>query len=149
MSGAFDFIKKVFSSWGRAPRRASQHLSGRTLFLYLPVEDKMVHVGTLSQEGREFVFVYDKGFRHRDDLPPISAFPDKGAEYRSETLWPFFDVRLPPVERADIASTIKEKHLDPEDTLALLAEFGRKTLTTPYEFTSTRLSDPGYKVLQS
>lgn len=149
MSSAFDFIKKVFASWGRAPRRASEHHSGRTLYLYLPVQSRMVPVGTLSQEGKEFVFVYDKEFRRRDDLPPISAFPDKGGEYRSETLWPFFDVRLPPVERADVASKIKEKHLDPEDTLALLAEFGRKTLTTPYEFTSTRFSDPGYRVLQT
>ena len=104
------------------------------LYLYLPVQNEMVHVGILSQEGKEFVFRYDERFQHREDVPPISAFPDKTKEYRSEMLWPFFEVRLPPLDRPDIASQVKDRNVDQDDVLTLLAEFGQKTVTTPYEF---------------
>ena len=88
----------------------------------------------LSQEGDEFVFAYSDDFKLRDDVPPVSAFPQKDKVYRSRTLWPFFDVRLPPIDRPDVEQAVRAKRIDTEDAIRLLAEFGRKTVATPYVF---------------
>lgn len=128
----------IFSSSERAPRGTAAGDPGRCLYLYLPFGEKLIPVGTLSQEGDRFVFEYDRRFRDRDDLPPISAFPDKSRVYRSPVLWPFFEVLLPPLERPDVAQIVKERKLDPTDVLALLETFGRRCLTTPYEFRAQR-----------
>jgi HipA-like protein len=145
---ALQAVKAFFTSWGRPPRAASPAHSGRTLYLYLPIESDMVPVGVLSQEGKEFVFKYTEQFVRRTDLPALSAFPDRTKPYRSTYLWPFFEVRLPPLDREDVAEIIKAQKVDPDDTLALLAVFGRKTLTTPYEFRleKVRPTDTTYKV---
>jgi HipA-like protein len=131
---ALQAVKDFFTSWGRPPRAASAVHSGRVLYLYLPVGADQVAVGVLSQEGKEFVFRYTEQFAGRVDLPALSPFPDRTRTYRSAYLWPFFEVRLPPLERQDVAEVIQTQKLDPDDTLGLLAVFGRKALTTPYEF---------------
>jgi HipA-like protein len=122
--------------------------SGKTLYLYLPIESELVPVGVLSQEDKEFVFRYAQEFFSRTDLPALSAFPDRAREYRSPVLWPFFEVRLPPLDRPDVAAVIKARRIDPDDALALLATIGLKTLTTPYEFRleKVRPTDTTYKV---
>jgi HipA-like protein len=92
-----------------------------------------VEIGVLAKEGPEFVFKYAESFLQRTDLPSLSAFPDRTREYRSRHLWPFFAVRLPPLDREDIAEIVRAQALDPADPMALLAVLGRKTVTSPYE----------------
>ncbi len=58
----------------------------RTLEVYRQIDTESVLVGRLSFEQGQFVFRYDTGYLGE----PISAFPRKDQEYRSEHLWPFF-----------------------------------------------------------
>lgn len=146
---AAGFFKRVFASWGRDPHRAATTPSGKRLYLYLPTDEGMIPVGTLSRDGEEFVFAYDPKFIRRTDLPPISTFPDKTKEYRSAVLWPVFEVRLPPLGRPDIASRVEAEKIDTHDVLELLAKVGRKTLTTPYEFSLERYSSTGQQPVRS
>ena len=98
----------------------------------IPTDERLVRVGKLTVEGSEYVFRYAPEYAD-SDFPPIPGFPEKGREYRSYHLWPFFDVRLPSVKRADIQQLIRDRQLDEGDTLRMLGELGRKTITTPYE----------------
>jgi HipA-like protein len=96
-------------------------------------------VGTLTREGADYVFRYTDAFRDRTELPPIANFPDKERwEYRSTTLFPFFAARLPSIERPEVAQIISEHGLDPADVMQLLANLGRKTITSPYELVVAR-----------
>lgn len=124
----------VLASWGLSPRVAKERAQGARVEVWGPVKDnKRVLIGVLSNETGEYVFRYDAGYVAREDYPALAAFPDKQREYRSRELWPFFDVRLPPLNRADIQRLIRERKIDGGDTLRLLAELGRRTVTTPYE----------------
>jgi HipA-like protein len=97
------------------------------------IDCEQVLIGELSNDAGEYVFRYDANYAARADYPALAAFPDKQREYRSRELWPFFDVRLPPLNRADVQHVIRERNIDAGDTLRLLAELGRRTITTPYE----------------
>jgi HipA-like protein len=98
---------------------------------------KRILVGSLTEEGREYVFRYAESFKRQQEIPPISAFPDVDEEYRSRQLWPFFSVRLPPLDRPDIEELLRERGLKKEDALALLAALARKPISTPFEFEMT------------
>lgn len=80
------------------------------------------------------MFRYDPIFAQAQDATPISAFPDLDQEYRSEDLWPFFAVRLPPVEREDVKRALEQRHIPESDVLRLLAELSRRGVSSPYRF---------------
>lgn len=86
------------------------------------------------------MFRYDGAYAARADYPALAAFPDRGREYRSTELWPFFEVRLPPLDRADVQHLIRERNIDAGDTMRLLAELGARTITTPYELRYERVA---------
>ena len=97
--------------------------------------DHRCQVGRLSKENGEFVFRYDPGYRDE----PIAGFPDLNREYRSTELWPFFSIRIPPLDREDMRGHVdrkrrkwKEKGRD-LDYLVQLGEFGKLSITNPYE----------------
>lgn len=94
-------------------------------------------VGTLTQEGAEFVFQYASGYRSDNSAEPLPAFPDKDEVYRSNVLFPFFAVRLPSLDRPDIREAMKEKDVSEDDLLRLLGRLARKGITNPYEFELT------------
>ncbi len=50
-----------------------------------------------------------------------------------EQVWPFFLVRVPPIEREDVRSMIEDLRIAPDDEFALLAAVGARTITSPYE----------------
>jgi HipA-like protein len=124
----------ILASWGLTPRAASSRAQQARVQVWGPVHDaERVFIGELTNDVGEYVFRYDAAYAARPDYPALAAFPDKLREYRSPALWPFFDVRLPPLDRADIQRLIQERKIDQGDTLRLLAELGRRTVTTPYE----------------
>lgn len=84
-------------------------------------------IGELSCEGSAFVFRYESGY----EGPPISAFPRKDRSYRSDVLWPFFEVRMPPTSRKDVQDVMK--NVDADDPLAVLEALGGRSVTNPYE----------------
>ena len=114
---------------------APKGTSKTRLCLYIkPPDAGRLAVGFLSCDSGEFVFRYTEEFRRQSDIPAVSAFPDKNREYRSQTLWPVFQVRIPPTDRPDIERLVEEKNLDTNDPLRLLSELGKRAFSTPYEF---------------
>lgn len=130
-------IAAVLESWGLAmPAPQKRTRPVRQLRLLVPVRGENVPVGTLSEDGDDFVFRYSQEFIDREDLPAIPAFPSKTEEYRSRALWPFFAVRLPPTARPDVERVIRERAIDSNDEFRLLEELGRRTVSSPYVLSS-------------
>jgi hypothetical protein len=99
---------------------------------YAPAGQEPLRVGSLTyQEGR-WTFVYDDAFKaRRDALHPIEGFDDVDQKYESTTLFPFFAVRIPDIERIDVRRTLEQAHLTNPDVPDLLALFGRRALSSP------------------
>lgn len=125
-------VREVLKSWGREQRASVSGASRAKVLVYWQVEGTKRLVGSLTQEQGEYVFRYDAAFRD-SDLPGIAAFPDKAREYRERELWPFFDVRLPPLKRVDVQSVVAARNLEGADTLQLLGALASRSITTPYE----------------
>jgi HipA-like protein len=108
----------------------------RALHLEITKEDgTSVHVGTLVVAPTQFEFSYSIEFRN-SGLPPIPTFPDLEKKYESEVLFPFFQMRLPPVGRTDVASVLKSNKVAPDDTFGMLKLLGSRTVASPYRFSS-------------
>jgi len=105
--------------------------------LYLRSAGEGIFVGRLRKEGDEFVFEYSKEFASREDLPSLPDFPHRNRPYRSADLWPFFLVRLPPSDRPDVQRVIRDKGIEPQNTLELLGKLGRRAISSPYELELT------------
>lgn len=127
-------IRDQFESWGlRLP--AARGETGIRVGVYLDSEQGEQIVGWLSQDAGEFVFKYDAGFVAKEGAEPISAFPDLHAEYRQEKLWPFFAVRIPPLDRADVKLLLESQHISPDDRnmLELLGTLAKRSISNRYE----------------
>lgn len=96
--------------------------NGQTFILTL---DKLT-VGTLSYADNIWFFSYSEEFKHQSDILPLANFPTVNKEYTSCELWPFFISRIP--SQAQL-QTSKESE---RDLVALLRNYGRKTITNPY-----------------
>ncbi len=125
-----EFFKRL-ADWGfHLIRPSTETLSDRILEIHLARNaDSSVLVGRLSCEQGKFVFRYDSDYQGR----PIFAFPWVDEEYRSEYLWPFFAVRIPPFNRADVRKRIQELSLKEDQTLEILGSIARISATNPYE----------------
>ena len=118
-------------TWGvnsvRAPSTRSEKT---TLEVYQQSTDESSLVGRLWCEDGEFVFRYDSDYRGK----PISAFPDIEHEYRSEHLWPFFTVRIPPLDREDMRREMENRSLQNGHVIEILGSVAKVSVTNPYEF---------------
>lgn len=132
-----DLFRSILSMLGR---QSGTHLSpaptsdsGRRLTLLLHLGNEDIQVGTLTHESGKFVFAYTADFCRRD-LPVIPGFSRRTTErYESTILWPFFQLRLPPTSRDDVARVIAENQIDTDDVFEMLRILGRRTLTSPYK----------------
>lgn len=131
---AIRLLKQEVSAWGTQLPRATNVTGTAAVEVYLETRHGRVTLGTLSKEGQEFVFRYDPDFAHGESSKPISAFPDLEREYRTEELWPFFAVRVPPVERDDVREAMQRRHIPEKDILRLLAELSGRGVSSPYRF---------------
>ncbi len=116
--------------WGTNLFHASPGPLGRSLEIYRQVPEGRYLVGRLSREQDEFVFRYDSDYRKE----PISAFPEIGLEYRSQHLWPFFAVRIPPIDREDMRKEIAARSLEKDQIIEILGSVAKVSVTNPYEF---------------
>ena len=110
----------------------------REVRVMLPWCGQRIHVGSLRKERGEFVFLYSLESKEHKWLPRLSAFPELACTYRSRRLFPFFRVRIPPLDREDVSRVVEERGIDKGDTLALLVALGAKTPTSPYELEFAR-----------
>ncbi len=123
LSRAKDWGTRVFS----APASSATEVS---LGVYRRDREDLVLIGRLSLDGDEYVFRYEEGYSGR----PITAFPNLKREYRSNVLWPFFAIRIPPLEREDVRREMEKRSLHEDQVLELLASVARLSIANPYEF---------------
>ncbi len=126
-----ELLRNQRRSWGIHIFRAGRETSPEQyLEIYRETPGGRSLVGSLSQEEEKFVFRYDPDYR----AEPISAFPDLAKEYRSEELWPFFSVRIPPIEREDMREAIAARNIKSDQPIELLGKVAKFSVTNPYEF---------------
>jgi HipA-like protein len=122
-----------FDSWGTRMPRATPE-TGLQVRVYGPgggAERQLI--GVLWQERGEFVFRYDLAFARSPGAKAISAFPDLEDTYTSRQLWPFFAVRIPPPERADVRDVLAKHGIKPEQTLEVLGTVAKRSISNPYQ----------------
>lgn len=127
-------LHETLASWGLQGIRAPKTHQARSIRVFGPsLAGGRVFVGELSHERDEWVFRYSDAYRDSGN-PPIAAFPDlRVDDYRSTRLFPFFEVRLPPVDRDDVQQFLESKKIDKTDVLALLGVLGGTIATSPYQ----------------
>jgi HipA-like protein len=95
--------------------------------------DRMV-IGTLRCEMGNWVFKYSDEFKnHKDEYNHIAGFSQLDKIYQNETLWPFFQTRIPGLKQPSVKEIIEKEHINASDEFALLKRFGKKTISNPYE----------------
>ncbi|MDN5216941.1 HipA N-terminal domain-containing protein [Fulvivirgaceae bacterium BMA12] len=93
-----------------------------------------IEIGFLRCKEGEWIFKYSEEFKeHIDKYKLIVGFPDVNKEYRSETLWPFFRIRIPGLKQPAVKEILEKESIDKENEAALLIRFGQKTIANPYE----------------
>ncbi len=103
----------------------------RTIFRLNYKKDE---IGTLEFSGGQWTFSYSDWFKDQSTIQPFANFPDKSREYVSDDLPPFFESRLPGVTQPQVEAFLKRKQINEGETkVALLKEFGRLTITNPFE----------------
>lgn len=93
-------------------------------------------VAYLNFENDHWSFKYSENFKETSGIKPLANFPDINKEYKSETLWPFFVARIPSLSRKRVKQAAEEKGIKDNDMISLLTQFGRKTITNPFELIS-------------
>ena len=93
---------------------------------------KTLDIGTLSQTKANWIFQYSNDFINQAKVKPIMGFPNLNKVYESDTLFPFFDFRIPSLKRPEIQDIIKKQKIDATNKADLLVFFGKKTITNPY-----------------
>ena len=88
---------------------------------------------TLTTDGVGWTLGSPEAFRRQDRISPLVPFPDVNKVYRSSELWPFFAVRIPSIKRPEIERTVMAEKLDYSDKPAMLARFGKRCISDPFE----------------
>ena len=132
-------MKRIMTSlWAMMPRPSGR--PARFQLVYHPPDGReTVVVGHLRFEDGTWTFEYDSEFKaRRGEFHPLEGFDKFDDVYTSRSLFPFFAVRIPDVQRPDVQRRLREDHLrDPEPT-DLLRLFGRRVVSSPgYELLPT------------
>ena len=90
-------------------------------------------VGYLSANDGEWYFNYSEEFKKQNDYKLITGFSEIGKVYKSEELWPFFQIRIPGLKQPAVMETLEKEKIDKDDEVQLLKRFGQKTIANPYE----------------
>lgn len=93
-----------------------------------------IELGILKIIDGNWYFKYTEEFKkHRDEYNYIVGFPDIDREYKSEFLWPFFQIRIPGLKQPSVKKILENEKIDRGNEAELLKRFGRKTIANPYE----------------
>lgn len=91
-------------------------------------------VGTLHFKNEEWEFKYTDDFKaHRNEYHYIAGFSNLDRVYRNDTLWPFFQIRIPGLKQPAVKEILKKEDINESDEVELLKRFGQKTISNPYE----------------
>lgn len=125
----------LFSFWQRTPRYA-ESTPDDSIVRFILFHNNL-RIGTLSSNGEQWTFQYSSAFRKQKNLRPLIEFPDLDKTYRTDDLWPFFELRIPSLHQPSVANAIAREQIDPTDEAALLKRFGRRTITNPFELVAS------------
>lgn len=89
-------------------------------------------VGKLSVSEGRWRFEYSEEFKQETDLRPLVEFPDLDKVYENQDLWQFFASRIPSIEQPDVERVLDKQKIAEDDVVALLKQFGKKTITNPF-----------------
>ena len=89
-------------------------------------------IGQLRLEDGRWYFEYSKEFKNQDQIKSLVDFPDESQSYESDTLWPFFVVRIPSLEQPAIKNIVWKEHIDKDNTAEMLKRFGKKSIANPF-----------------
>lgn len=89
-------------------------------------------VGRLSLREGMWRFEYTDDFRRQTKIPPIVNFPVLDKRYESDTLWPFFVIRIPGLKQPAVQREIQEEKLDERNEAQLLRHFGKTSIANPF-----------------
>jgi HipA-like protein len=92
-----------------------------------------VVIAQLSCRAGEWEFEYTDEFKKLSDrYSTIVGFSNLDKVYRCQTLWPFFQIRIPGLKQPMVKEILQKEKIDPTDELALLKRFGHRTVSNPY-----------------
>lgn len=92
-----------------------------------------IELGVLEHKNGMWSFKYTNEFKENNSYKPIVGFPDINKIYTRETLWPFFLIRIPGLKQPSISEIIRKEKINPNNEVALLTRFGKRTIANPYE----------------
>ncbi len=125
-------VDRMLAEWGISTAKAPSSGPKQALQLVLESEagERML-IGTLSVEPHRFLFAYGPEFK-QSGMPVLPGFPDVDQTYESESLFPFFQVRIPPITRDDVKRVLTEKAIRDDDVFEMLRVLGRRTAASPF-----------------
>ncbi len=126
-------VEKIKTWWSKEDTtpalKADDDASGS--FVLMLEEIKM---GFLRYDRGTWEFRYAEEFKaYTHKYHSIVGFPSLDRTYRSETLWPFFQIRIPGLKQPLVQELLKKESISPDNQFALLKRFGRKSIANPYE----------------
>lgn len=93
-----------------------------------------IEIGYLTCKEGTWEFRYADGFKElTHEYHHIVGFSDLNRVYRSQTLWPFFAIRIPGLKQPAVQEVLKNESIAPNNEVDLLKRFGRKSIANPYE----------------
>jgi HipA-like protein len=123
-------IKTWLGKAGRKPVLQPSVEDSGTFFLMVDG----IKMGILTFHEGVWEFQYAEEFKaHTDKYHSIVGFPSLERIYRSATLWPFFQIRIPGLKQPLVQELLKKESISPDNQFALLKRFGRKSISNPYE----------------
>lgn len=91
-------------------------------------------IGTLHCENSVWEFKYTDEFKKQSDVyNPIAGFSNLDKTYKSDTLWPFFQTRIPGLKQPAVIEILSKENIDKNNEYQLLKRFGKKSINNPYE----------------
>lgn len=127
----FSKFRKYFSK-GEEEDYSAELPKNQRITFKLKVDD--LTLGVLTCENGEWKFAYTEEFKQdQQEYKRIVGFPHLDKVYRSDTLWPFFRIRIPGLKQPAIQEIIQEEKIDQANEAELLKRFGRRSISNPYE----------------
>ena len=107
---------------------------------FLPTEEQEkfilkldnIEIGYLECHDGKWSFYYSEIFKGKEGFYSIPGFPDLNKTYQSESLWPFFKIRIPGLGQPAIKEILSKENIDKCNELALLKRFGKRSISNPY-----------------
>lgn len=123
-----EFLRKLFNK-PENEENLSFEFSGNISFT-LKIDE--VLVGNLELKDKVWIFTYSDEFKSQQVYRRLAGFSDLNKQYKSDTLWPFFKIRIPGLKQPMVREILERENLNSNDEALLLKRFGRISMSNPY-----------------